>query len=115
MNELIAEMLETTNNMIRAVKEKQFEDVVELLSFRETILKKVDEVKSAQSFFEYSPEEKMMIEETLLLDQRLTALLKEEMDTIDKILNQNKLNKRASQKYQLYSKQLNGAFVDTKK
>ncbi|NYE06755.1 phosphoribosylanthranilate isomerase [Bacillus niacini] len=115
MDELIEDMYETTVQMHKALMEENIEEFEELLSKRNEMMIAVDERKANYSDYMYSAKAKTIFEEIILIDQQITSLVQNEKDKNQLSLNQLKNNKQVSKKYQPYSKQTYGVFVDKSK
>jgi Flagellar protein FliT len=115
MEELIADIYETTIQMHKALMAENFEEFEELLSKRNELMIAVDEWKASHSDHIYSAQAKAIFEEIILIDQQITSLVQNEKDKNQQSLNQLKNNKQVSMKYQPYSKQTYGVFVDKSK
>jgi chorismate mutase len=115
IKELIKSIYEITLDVESAIKEDNYEVVENLLSERNTLMNKVDAFKVDHPTYEYSVNEKQMLEDTLSLDKKFTASLKENISETQTNLIQMKKEKQVAKKYHPYSKQTNGVFVDEKK
>jgi anti-sigma-K factor RskA len=115
MDELIADIYEMTVLMHKALMEEDFEEFEELLSKRNEIMIAVDEWKASHSDHRYSVKAKTIFEEIVRIDEQITSLVQNEKNKNQQLLNQLKNNKQVSMKYQPYSKQTYGVFVDKSK
>jgi formate-dependent phosphoribosylglycinamide formyltransferase (GAR transformylase) len=115
MEELIEDIYETTVQMHKALIAENFEEFEELLSKRNKMMIAVDEWKASHSDHRYSAKAKTIFEEIIPIDQQITSLVQDEKDKNQQSLNQLKNNKQVSMKYQPYSKQTYGVFVDKSK
>ncbi len=115
MDEMITAIYSLTLEILDEVKKEKFEELDELLSKRNVMMISVDEWKTVHPEQNYSDKAKKMIEDILLLDQQVFSLVQKEKDKTKKSLNQQNNKKQISMKYQPYSKQTNGVFVDKTK
>ncbi|MCM3569598.1 flagellar protein FliT [Neobacillus mesonae] len=115
MNELTKAIHEITLAMNQAVTSGDEEEVEKLLNKRNVLMGKVDAIKAEEPDFQYSPEAKKNLENTLKLDQKIADTIKKNLAETQNQIHQIKFNKQMSQKYRPYYKQTNGAFIDSKK
>ncbi|MEH7255573.1 hypothetical protein V7111_26035 [Neobacillus niacini] len=115
MDEMIAAIYQITLDILNRLNEEKYEEIEEFLTKRNEMMLSVDEWKQLHPEQKYSDKAKRMIEETIRLDQKVTLLIKKEMHITEQSLNQLKNKKQVSMKYQPYSKQTNGVFVDKTK
>jgi hypothetical protein len=111
----IETIYEVTLSMACAIKDGNYAEFEQLLTIRQDLMEKVDEYRANIPQYQYSPQEKIILEDILQIDQSLTPKLQERIDETRSILNQIRMTKQASKKYQPYMKQINGAFIDRKK
>lgn len=115
MDEMIAAIYTITLDMLNKLEEENYEGLEEFLSKRSEKMLFLDEWKKLHPEQKYSDKALKMIDETIRLDQQVTLLVQKEMQNTEHSLNQLKNKKQVSMKYQPYSKQTNGVFVDKTK
>lgn len=113
--DLVEAIYKMTLDLKHTYEEEKYEKIEQLLNDRNNLMQKLDELRAENDFHHYSAKEKQLLEETFHLNQSLIPLVNEKMEEIKTILNQMKMNKQVSKKYQPYMKQTNGAFIDSKK
>jgi hypothetical protein len=101
-----------TLSMSKSLTDGDFVDLERLLITRQELMDKVDEYKSNIPDYQYSSEERKVLKEIIKIDESLAPELNKYMDEARSNLNQIKATKEVSRKYQPYSKQINGAFID---
>lgn len=99
------------SNTIIDGKVTEFE---QLQTNRQDLMDKVDEYKTKVPDYQYSSQEKRVLEEIIRIDDGLAPELKKRMDEARSNLNQIRTTKEVSKKYLPYLKQINGAFIDRK-
>ncbi|MDF2557303.1 MAG: hypothetical protein K0R71_1131 [Bacillales bacterium] len=112
--DLLNTIYEITLSMSQSVTDGDFSDFEELLNTRQALMDKVDEYKKIVPEFQYSTQEKMVLEEIIRIDEGLAPELNKHLDIARSNLNQLRTTKEFTKKYQPYSKQMNGAFIDRK-
>jgi hypothetical protein len=100
--------------MSKSVTDGDFVDINQLLTVRQELMDYVDEYRASNPDFQYSSEEKKLLEEIIRIDKTLAPELNKHMDEARFNLNQIRTTKEVTRKYQPYSKQINGAFIDKK-
>ncbi|WP_040209374.1 flagellar protein FliT [Neobacillus jeddahensis] len=115
MDELIKSIYQLTVEMTRAVTEENIDELEKYLTERNTLMAQVDSLKENDPNAQYSPTAKRMLEETLRLDQQTHPQLKELLGKTGKLLQQIKVKRDISRKFNPYVKQINGAYIDTTK
>ncbi|WP_318507740.1 hypothetical protein [Bacillus sp. T3] len=115
MKELIATLYEITLAMNKEFERENYEELDKLLIKRNNIMDKVDQIKSEDSTFRYSNETTTMLEKIAIMNHDLTTKLTVNLEHTKFLINQRKINKQVSKKFQPYSNQSSGIFVDAKK
>jgi hypothetical protein len=115
MDKMIAAIINITVEMLSVLKEEKFDEFEELLSKRQELMVSVDKWKSLHPEHEYTESDKKGFKDILLLDQQITSLVENEKVKTENLLNLQKNKKQVSKKYQPYSKQTNGVFIDKSK
>lgn len=115
IDELIQTIKEITVNMKAALQTGDYQEFEKLLENRNALMLKIEELKSVTIDFYYSEKAKEVLTETVRLNEELFPFLEKEYNKTQTMINQVKINKVMSQKYQPYMRQTNGAFVDTTK
>jgi hypothetical protein len=115
MDEMITAIYEITIKMKNALVEEQFQVFEELLSNRNEVMVLIDNQKAKLPEHQYTEKTKNVLADILLLDQEINTIVQNEKFKVQLSLNQLKNKKQASIKYQPYSKQTNGVFVDKTK
>jgi hypothetical protein len=115
MDEMITAIYTLTLEMLNELKEENYEGLEEFLLKRSEKMLVLDEWKNLNPEQNYSDKALKMIDETIRLDQQVTLLVQKEMHNTEHSLNELKNKKQVSMKYQPYSKQTNGVFVDKNK
>ena len=114
MNPLIQTIYLKTIDLTRAVEEEDIEEIETILAERSNLMIEADRFKSADPHFQYSYDEIQLLEKTLILDQQIGKKLAGLLNQNHTQIQQFKKNMQVSMKYQPYSKQTNGVFVDKK-
>ncbi|WML39383.1 hypothetical protein RCG19_19720 [Neobacillus sp. OS1-2] len=114
MNELTESIYELTVSMKSALLDGKDEEFETLLNERNELMLKVNTLKAAEPEFRYSPQAKRFLAAALELDGEMVPVINENMTKTQNQINQMKVNKQVSKKYQPYFKQTNGAFIDAK-
>jgi aspartate-semialdehyde dehydrogenase len=115
MDELIQTIKEITVKMNAVSQAGDYQEFEKLLADRNDVMLKVEEEKNRITDFEYSAKAKEILKETMALNKNLIPFIEKEYNKTETMINQVKMNKTVSRKYQPYMKQTNGAFVDTNK
>lgn len=115
MKEFVATLYEITLAMNKEFEQENYEELDKLLIKRNVIMDKVDQTKSEDPTFNYSKELTAMLEKISIMDHALTMKLTVNLEHTKFLINQSQINKRVSKKFQPYSNQSSGIFVDAKK
>lgn len=115
IDEIITKMHNITKQMLQVLKDGDFAEFEKMLSERHELMNQMEAIKTGDLTFHYSPKAKSLIEEMVALDRLAEPLLKSSLSETQISLNQIKVNKEMSKRYQPYMKQMNGAFLDEKK
>ncbi|WP_147535368.1 hypothetical protein [Bacillus marasmi] len=113
MDKLIAKLYDITLMMKQSLDEEDYEKLNELLDIRNMIIAEIEVAKTEHH--QYSQQAKLLLREMNLIDTQVThQLIKAHAET-ESLINQQKINKQVSKKFQPYSKQTSGVFLDEKK
>ncbi|MEH7107182.1 MULTISPECIES: hypothetical protein [Bacillaceae] len=115
MKNLLKSIFEVTLDMKQALHEEEYEEYLSLLDQRAKLMSLVDEHKADHPEHSYDEQEKELLKEAQQLDEELNNELKQNLNKTAIELKQMKQTKQVSLKYQPYSKQTNGIFIDSKK
>lgn len=115
IDELIQTIKDITVNMNAVLQTGDYQEFEKLLADRNGVMLKVEAEKNRMADFEYSAYAKEILKETLELNEKIIPFIEKEYTKTETMIQQVKINKVVSRKYQPYMKQTNGAFVDTNK
>lgn len=113
MDELIFKLHKTTLAMEQAIAQGDYQKLDKLLDERDSIIGKVDSVKVEKE--QYSPRATVLLREIEKIDRQITTKLIKSISETEAMINQQKMNKQVSKKFQPYSIQTSGVFLDEKK
>ena len=114
INELTETIYELTASMKSALLAGKDEEFEKLMNERNEIMLEVNTLKAAEPEFQYSQQANRFLADSLELDEEMVPMIRENMAKTQSLINQMKVNKKVSKKYQPYFKQTNGAFIDAK-
>ncbi|MGX6441620.1 hypothetical protein ACWM35_00115 [Neobacillus sp. K501] len=115
IDEMIQTIKDITVNMNTVLQTGDYQEFEKLLADRNGVMLKVEAEKNRMADFEYSAYAKEILKETLELNEKIIPFIEKEYTKTETMIQQVKINKVVSRKYQPYMKQTNGAFVDTNK
>lgn len=115
IDEMLHNIYEITVNMKDVLQKGDYQEFEKLLDDRNTFMLKIEEQKNRIANFEYSVKAKEIIQETIRMNEQIVPFLEKEFSNTETMIQQLKMNKVMSKKYQPYMRQTNGAFIDTTK
>lgn len=115
MEKLIRTIYDRTIDLTQAVEEENIESIDAILTERSILMIEADRLKRADMHFQYSKDEIQLLEKTIMLDHKIGKKLVGLLNHNTALIQQFKKNMQVSQRFQPYSKQTNGVFVDKKK
>lgn len=115
IDELIQSINEVTVKMVAVLQTGDYQEFEKLLVDRNALMLKVEEQKNGLIDFEYSAKSKVILKETVRMNEQIVPFIEKEYLKTQTMINQLKMNKVMSKKYQPYIRQTYGAFVDTTK
>lgn len=113
MDELIFKLHKTTLAMEQAIAQGDYQKLDKLLDERNSIIGKVDSFKAENE--QYSPRATVLLREIEKIDRQITTKLIKSISETEAMINQQMMNKQVSKKFQPYSIQTSGVFLDEKK
>ncbi|NMD69086.1 hypothetical protein HHO41_02210 [Bacillus sp. DNRA2] len=113
MVKLIDKLYNLTLTMKQALESEQYQELDELLDERNSLMAEIDRAKGEGH--QYSEQELSLLEEIKAIDNHVARQLTKALAVTEGLINQQKINKQVSKKFQPYSKQTSGVFFDKKK
>lgn len=113
MDKLITKLFDTTLTMKQLLDEENYQELDELLDERNMIIREIDAAKEENH--QYSPQVIALLREMNAIDQQVTYQLTKALAETENLINQQKINQQVSKKFQPYSKQTSGVFLDENK
>jgi len=114
IRQIVEEIGFVTNQMYNAFESENYEEMEKLLETRQNLFLQADEYMRENQGFQYDAGQKEILAQSLSLDRKLAAGLKENLAVNSFARNELKERSRATEGYSSYQNQTSGAFLDLK-